>query len=300
MTTIGPHLLGRIESPLDLRDYNLDNFLHFAAPTAGDDVQSQADALVELAVAELKKTTITYARWAARSYADVTVTHWWKALNALQQAHVLLSGEQPVPPPAPTGDVVWENPDDPLDQGDFGTCVGNGDAQFGNTSPINDHFTEKDARKFYYEATVLDGDPDDPDAPNGGQQGATVRSGVKVLKNHGRISTYAQATSTDAITAWLKKYGPVIIGSDWMNDMFTPDSKGYVRPTGGVAGGHCYVIVGYLASEGAYLCLNSWGKGWGQGGYFKIKVADFGQLLGSGGEAWTSVELALPQLSLAA
>lgn len=281
------HSLGRIPSPLDPRDYRLENFLQFRAPTSTD---LDADALIEQGVAELKKTTITYARWASISYPDVKVTHWWKALDAFQRAHALLN---PPAPPPPTGTVVWGNPDTTLDQGQYGTCVGNGYAQWGNTTPINDHFVEKDARAIYYETTVIDGWPDDPDAPGGGQQGATVRSGAKAMQNRKRLSTYAFANSASAVTSWIQKYGPVVIGCNWYSGMFDTDANGYINVTGQIEGGHCVVLRGFLAEESAYLGENSWGESWGDGGSFKLKVIDFARLLSEDGEACTSVELAL-------
>lgn len=284
MTDIGPHLLGRIPSPPDERDFVARNFLGLGEDKAGttDPVQ-----LVTQAVAELKLTTISYPKWAATKYTDVTQTHWWKALNYLSQV-----APSPSPSPTPTGDKVWQDKDQ-LDQGNYGTCVGNGWAQWGNTDPVNDNYTEKDARAIYYEATVFDGSPDNPDAPGGGQQGATVRSGAKAMQQRTRLSTYAQAATEDDIKAWIAQKGPVVVGTDWMNDMFNPDANGYVKPTGGVAGGHCYLLVGDLESEGAFFFQNSWGSGWGQNGYFKMKYADFQTLLSKGGEAWVAVELSL-------
>lgn len=284
-TIIGPHLLGRIPSPPDERDYRLENFRGLGASTAASD----AAALVRQGQAELKLTQVSFPKWAASTYPDVKTTHWWKALDALQQAVNLL--DPPAPPPS--GVEVWANPRATLDQGNYGTCVGNGSAQWGNTSPVNDSFDETAARAIYFEATKLDGSPDDPDAPGGGQQGATVRSGVKALQARGRLSTYAQATTLSAIKSWLQTKGSLIVGSDWLADMFDPDAQNYVHVTGSVEGGHCYLLIGYHPATDSFEFLNSWGPGWGANGHFLMHSADFQKLLSSGGEAWTAVELAL-------
>jgi hypothetical protein len=271
VTELGPHLLGRKPSPPDERDWKLARFL------ASD------GTLRDSAVAELKLTIRGYVD---KRYVGPPLpgSHWAKALALLAQINA--------PVPIPSDEVVWVDPESVLDQGDYGTCVGNGWAQWGNTLPIDDRFVEKDARAIYYEATVIDGDPDDPDAPGGGQQGATVRAGVKAMKNRGRLAAYAFAASVSEVQTWLRAHGPVVIGSDWFDGMFSPDTKGYVKPTGSVAGGHCYVAIGDLPAEGALLFLNSWGEGWGLGGRFKMKLADFSILLGNQGEACATLELA--------
>lgn len=278
MAEIGPHLLGRIPSPPDDRDYQLENFL-FQAPRRTVDPPTVAASVRD----HLKKTTVSYTKWASTVYNDVTTTHWYKAFDGLNQ----IIGVTPPPP----GNVEWHDPDAVLDQGDQGTCVGHGVAQWGNTDPVNDHYTHTDAQHLYYEATVLDGSPDDPFVPGGGQQGATVRSGMKALYNRKRLNTYAVTYTVDSVRQWLQTKGPVVFGTDWENDMFYPDSNGYIKPTGGYAGGHCYLAVGDLASENAIKFLNSWGSGWGLGGYFKMKTADVQTLLNAQGEAWTAVEL---------
>lgn len=187
--------------------------------------------------------------------------------------HALL-GEAalPLPPSMLWTDTVV------MDQGPFGVCVGNGWAGWGDSAPIQDTYTEKDARRIYYEATVIDGQPDDPDAPGGGQQGSTVRSGAKAMQARGRLSAYAFATSLSSIREWLAFHGPVVMGTDWTNDMMSPDPNGVVRPTGGVAGGHCYLAIGYSLSDDEFRFRNSWGH-WGLSGDFFMRSADVLTLL---------------------
>lgn len=208
-------------------------------------------------------------------------------LATIHPAHAAL----PIPRSALWADTVV------LDQGDFGTCVGNGFAGFGISDPIDDAYTEKDARAIYYEATVIDGHPDDPDAPGGGQQGSTVRSGAKAMVARGRLRGFAFTTDLNAIIEWLGLHGPVVFGSDWTKDMFTPDAQGFIHPTGAVEGGHCYVAIGYDLNAGWLRFRQSWGKGWGPlGGDFLVALPDVAKLLGgieSPGEACVADEVAL-------
>lgn len=292
MNATPEYALGRIPSPPDGRDYRLENFLHLGADTVDD-----AATLAAKASAEFKLTTIRYQDWVARTYPDVTATHWWRGFNFLSQ---IVSP----PPPPPSGDVSWADPDPVLDQGQYGTCIGNGGAQWCNTDPVEDHYTEgwgsdptkggPYARSLYYETTVLDGSPDVPTEPpdySGGQQGATPRSLMKALKNRGRLSAYAVTYSVDTVKTWLDQKGSVIFGTNWYKGMFTPDANGYISPTGGLAGGHCYIASDHFRNEGAIGFLNSWGEDWGLGGRCKMKYADVATLLNQQGEAWTAVEL---------
>lgn len=79
------------------------------------------------------------------------------------------------------------------------------------------------------------------------------------------------------------------------SDMFNPGADGVVHPTGGMAGGHFWVICGDLPGEQRVLCLNSWDDSWGLGGYFKVSYLDLGDLLAGlyyPGDAIVSPELA--------
>ncbi len=202
-------------------------------------------------------------------------------IHRLQLAHYAV----PLPPSALWADAVV------LDQGDFGTCVGNGWAGWGDSNPVVDAFTETDARAIYREATCIDGACDDTY-----QNGSTVRSGAKAMQNRGRLAVYAFAASLDDVREWLANHGPVVFGSDWTQDMFTPDANGFVKPTGAVAGGHCYLCIGYDTADDSFRFRNSWGASWGLGGDFKVKSADVQTLLNgisSPGEACTADELPL-------
>jgi hypothetical protein len=284
MSEIGKHLLGRIPSPPDTRDYKLKNFEGLGVSVSAAPV----DPVYEIAQAgeHLSKTTVTFRRWAATDYPDITATHWWKALNHLQNALDVL---EPVPPPVPppTVDMVLWTKDDPtLDQGNTPHCVGFSAAQWANTLPVDGEYRNEDGHALYYECKVIDGDP-------GAENGSFMRSAGEALLARERLSVYAFASSVEEIKTFVRQKGPVLVGTNWYEDMFDPDSQGFVTPTGGVAGGHAYLLCGDAPTEDAFIFLNSWDAGWGQGGYFKIKYDDFATLLADFGEAVVAVELPL-------
>lgn len=258
---IGPHLLGRISAPKDKRDYQLGDFLG-----AADDLDGVLATL-------LKSGSVAVA---TKNLAKVAVAHIRK-----------LEGKTPPPPPPPdpTKDVLWGDPDQ-LDQGQTPHCVGFGCSQFLNADPFNDHYKNADGHLVYYEAKVIDGEPRAED-------GSSVHSGIKALKNRGRVGTYAWSTSTADIIAWVRAKGPVVVGSDWYDDMFNPDANGFVTPTGSLAGGHCFIVVGVDVNNNLTF-QNSWGAGWGVKGRFKMAENDFNKLVVVDGfEACAVVELPL-------
>jgi hypothetical protein len=195
-----------------------------------------------------------------------------------------LKGAQPSPTPTPTPTVKdWPDAHQ-LDQGNTGHCVGFGGAQFHNADPVAGDYTDDDGHKLYYECKVLDGEPKAED-------GSYVHTLAKALVNRGLIKTYVWAHTVSEIQQWILQNGPVVVGTDWYNDMFEPDKDGLVKPTGGVAGGHCFLANGYDPTKDELHFQNSWGSNWGLNGYFKMKSADFKKLLDANGEAMSAAEL---------
>ena len=271
---LGPHLLGR-KFVADDRDWDL--------PKLHAHLSSQPmppDSIADKTVRQLVTETDYLSTWQG-------ILAFWRWIKAFF-FHPAPSPTPPAPIP-PAAHPSWK-PGPVLDQGDYGTCVGNGWAGWGDATPVVDLYTEKDARAIYYEATCIDGACDDPDAPGGGQEGSTVRSGAKAMQKRGRLSAYAFAASLAQIDEWIDNHGPVVVGTDWTKDMFSPDSKGYVRPSGIVEGGHCYLLIDKVEEEDAYLFRNSWGSAWGLGGNFKMKASDFATLMASQGEACCAAE----------
>lgn len=260
---IGPHLLGRIPSTPDDRNYPLSAFMRSGAPPASP---------LDVALA------------AALPHHTTKMQEWMRQVTAAAQ------GDTPAPPvpvptptPGPAGATHWLDSAQ-LDQGQTGHCVGFGWAQWGNTLPIDDRFGDTDGHTIYYAAKVIDGEPNAED-------GSSVHSGAIAMRDRGRIDAYAWASSVDEVIAWITTHGPVVVGTDWYDGMFNPDASGLVKPTGSVAGGHCYVCLGYDPTVDTLAFQNSWGASWGVDGYFAIAVSDFAALLDAQGEACVGLEV---------
>ncbi len=89
-----------------------------------------------------------------------------------------------------------------------------------------------------------------------------VRRGVPAHQ-HG-VERNEWATTIYEILAALWAGKPVVVGTNWYQDMFKPRLiDGQFRlpdnPTGVVTGGHAYMIHGYDDKRAAFLTPNSWG-----------------------------------------
>jgi hypothetical protein len=111
------------------------------------------------------------------------------------------------------------------------------------------------------------------------------------MRARGRLAAFAFATSLAEVNAWLDGHGPVVIGTAWTDDMFQPDAQGFVKPTGAVVGGHCYLLLDHIDGQAAYLFQNSWGAAWGDHGRFRMRAGDMAALLADQGEACCAAEL---------
>lgn len=179
---------------------------------------------------------------------------------------------------------VWEYPSDhvPLDQGDTPHCVGFAIANFGINLPVHFDYTNESGHEFYYGCKEIDKEPKK-------ENGSTIRTAAKLLRDSGRIEAYAFAPDMSMIKYWLLNQGPMIMGTVWTMDMFTPDQNYVVRPTGDTVGGHAW-LANEWTRDNLIGFQNSWG-GWGKNGKAYISAEDFEKIFKYDGEALAAVEL---------
>lgn len=196
-----------------------------------------------------------------------------------------------------------------LDQGQEGACVGFGYSHDLAARPV----PVMGVTNLFAFERYWDVQREDP-WPGGAYAGATpkydgtsVLTGAKVFTDRGFYSGYDWAMNAAEVAQAIGYTGPSILGLDWYVGMFDPDKDGFLRLTGGVAGGHCICAVGVkivykpvglikwifnnrtwvdVDMAKSYIVVhNSWGSSWGDNGNAKISLADLDTLLKAGGEA---------------
>lgn len=174
-----------------------------------------------------------------------------------------------------------------LDQGPTSHCVGFAWAGFLESAPHMHQLTNEDAHRFY-------GLAQDHDEWEGtAYDGSSTRGGAKGLQSVGLIEgEYVWAQKEQDVWDFVRGRGPVVTGTPFLTGMMEPNSKGYLRLTGGDEGGHDWLIIGASHSRQAYRMQNSWGEGWGENGRAWIKREDYKVLLEeTGGDACSAIEV---------
>ena len=90
------------------------------------------------------------------------------------------------------------------------------------------------------------------------------------------INGWQSATDIGKIKNLLSTAGPLSTCFTVYDDFFSYGGGIYHHVTGNVAGGHCVCVVGYSDTDGCWICKNSWGPGWGDGGFFSIAYGECG------------------------
>jgi hypothetical protein len=208
--------------------------------------------------------------------------------------------------PATVGETTrtarrWRQDGAWLDQGPYGTCVGNafGHRRADVPVPITG-IDEPWAQKLYLEASAIYwGVPDTTM-----KKGTSARSAGEVLLKRGAIDRYEWITTPEGLRYTLLEVGSVCLGIDWYTSMDTPEfHHGYISQnrTTEKRGGHEDLINGIdLApvdrSEPNNRIKNSWGIAWGTHGTARMRVAELEELVSLG---WVDLALIheLPRLA---
>lgn len=180
-------------------------------------------------------------------------------------------------------------------QGSSPHCVAFSFAHWLSDGPLLNSVVGKnpavDTNLLYCEAQNVD--PWPGNCMNNLYDGTTVRAGAQVLKNWGHIEEYRWAKNADEVANAVLVQGPVVMGTFWYNDMFSPDKDSILHPTGKSAGGHAYLVNGVNRASGLFRIKNSWGQYWGAGGHAYISMEDLDALIKNYGEACVPIQKTL-------
>ena len=142
-------------------------------------------------------------------------------------------------------------------------------------------------RDVYHDAQKLD------KFPGQNYDGTTVRAGAKALVKRGVVTEYHWAWELEDVIQAVLTLGPVVVGTDWYEEMYTPDEDFIIRARGRKYGGHAYLINGVDTYYGRFRIKNSWGTEWGDNGHAFLPFSDFRVLLKQNGEACLATETQL-------
>lgn len=137
----------------------------------------------------------------------------------------------------------------------------------------------QDAESIYSENTKIDPWPGTWPPTDTGSSGL---ASAKTAQAMGLAGEYRWLFGgADEVVQNVVEGRVISVGTWWHWDMFRQDADGRVKPTGGLAGGHQYVIRGYDADKD-WVLGRCW---WGEFRDFWLARSDLDTLLRDGGDA---------------
>ncbi|MDQ3699795.1 MAG: C1 family peptidase, partial [Chloroflexota bacterium] len=104
-----------------------------------------------------------------------------------------------------------------------------------------------------------------------------------------KISSYTGYATMDARKNAIANVGPLLAGMAVYNDFFAYNSGVYVKTAGAtLAGYHCITCVGYDDAQQCWILKNSWGTGWGDGGFVRIGYGQSDLLIDTGWQMYSA------------
>ncbi len=91
-----------------------------------------------------------------------------------------------------------------------------------------------------------------------------------------KIDRWREICNVSQVKEWISKKGPVITGMAVYTDFFSYRGGVYRHVTGKLEGYHAICVVGYDEVNRCWICKNSWGRGWGEAGWFRILYGECG------------------------
>lgn len=173
-----------------------------------------------------------------------------------------------------------------LNQGSEGSCVGFSFAHELAARPAKiDWLKAKDATKIYKVAQTLD------QWPGENYEGTSILGGIKaVMQLYPKAyESYKWAYSIDDAVKALGYFGPVVLGVNWYQKMFSTHEDGFIKVGGRISGGHAILAYAVNVKEEFVTLRNSWGSSWGVNGDAKLSFKDLERLLKEGGECCVPV-----------
>lgn len=98
----------------------------------------------------------------------------------------------------------------------------------------------------------------------------------QILKWHYAATTFP---TVEALRNALVLYGPLVTTMQVYSDFFYYVGGIYSQTYGSYKGGHAVLIVGYDDAGQYFTVKNSWGTGWGEGGFFRIAYSELNSLV---------------------
>jgi len=178
-----------------------------------------------------------------------------------------------------------------LNQGREGACVGFGIAHELIASPAPASLAVVHGK---YAKEVIYWEAQRTDQWDGGSypgavpryEGTSVLAGVKVIQKLGWIENYEWSFGLNELILGIGHKGPAVLGLNWHDTMYKPDTKGFIWPSKGrKMGGHCIMCRGVNIDKQYFTLRNSWGRFWGKSGDCYITFTEMEKLLDAGGEA---------------